>query len=198
MSSKEYYPDNYVSKRKFRITTIVLSVCVMLFAMLFVGATATSGSLEQDYEKLNGYYEKLEAAYQALTEENADLRDKYDSIREEIETYQNQQEKIDELTAQLTELQTQYDTLKSENEALKSEVSSLQTKTASGSSVSNSVSSYSDPGDYDSGGGTVWLSATGSKYHSIPDCGNMNPNKARQVTQSEAEAMGDGACKKCN
>ena len=32
----------------------------------------------------------------------------------------------------------------------------------------------------------VWLSATGSKYHRINKCGNMNPDKARQVTLSEA------------
>lgn len=48
-----------------------------------------------------------------------------------------------------------------------------------------------------SGGGMVWLSETGSKYHSIPDCGNMNPNKAYQVSRSEAEAQGYEACKKC-
>ncbi len=44
---------------------------------------------------------------------------------------------------------------------------------------------------------TVWLSATGSKYHSIPDCGNMNPNSARQISRSDAEAQGYEACKKC-
>ena len=49
----------------------------------------------------------------------------------------------------------------------------------------------------DSGGGMVWLSATGSKYHSIPDCGNMNPNKAYQVSKSTAEAEGYEPCKKC-
>ena len=43
----------------------------------------------------------------------------------------------------------------------------------------------------------VWLSETGEKYHNIPDCGRMNPNKARQVTQSEAEKAGYGACSKC-
>ena len=43
----------------------------------------------------------------------------------------------------------------------------------------------------------VWLSATGSKYHRIPDCGNMNPDNARQVSQSEAEAQGYTACSKC-
>ena len=47
-------------------------------------------------------------------------------------------------------------------------------------------------------GELVWLSATGSKYHTIPNCGNMNPNKARQVTLSEAQAMGMEPCKKCH
>lgn len=44
---------------------------------------------------------------------------------------------------------------------------------------------------------TVWLSATGSKYHSINNCGNMNPAKARQVTEQEAISMGKGKCSKC-
>lgn len=43
----------------------------------------------------------------------------------------------------------------------------------------------------------VWLSATGQKYHRIPNCGNMNPNKARQVSLEEAVAEGYTACKKC-
>ena len=42
----------------------------------------------------------------------------------------------------------------------------------------------------------VWLSATGTKYHNKPNCGNMNPNKARQVPLSEA-ARNYEACKKC-
>ena len=43
----------------------------------------------------------------------------------------------------------------------------------------------------------VWVSATGSEYHNKPDCGNMNPDNARQMTRAEAEAMGLEACKKC-
>lgn len=43
----------------------------------------------------------------------------------------------------------------------------------------------------------VWLPATGEKYHKIPDCGRMNPDKATQVTRSEAERRGYEACKKC-
>lgn len=43
----------------------------------------------------------------------------------------------------------------------------------------------------------VWLSATGSKYHKIPNCGRMNPNKARKVTLKDAKSRGFSACSKC-
>lgn len=46
-------------------------------------------------------------------------------------------------------------------------------------------------------GGSVWISETGSKYHNKPDCGRMNPDKARQITESEAQNMGLDACEKC-
>lgn len=45
--------------------------------------------------------------------------------------------------------------------------------------------------------GTAYLSATGSKYHSIDHCGKMNPNKARKTTILEAEAAGYERCSKC-
>lgn len=44
----------------------------------------------------------------------------------------------------------------------------------------------------------VWISATGSKYHSRSNCGQMNPDNAWQTTRSEAEAMGYTACKRCH
>ena len=54
-----------------------------------------------------------------------------------------------------------------------------------------------DSADIESQEEMVWISATGSKYHSIPDCGNMNPDKAYQEPLSQAEAQGYEACKKC-
>ena len=44
---------------------------------------------------------------------------------------------------------------------------------------------------------TVWLSATGEKYHRINNCGRMNPNKARAVSLEEAKARGYEPCSKC-
>ena len=43
----------------------------------------------------------------------------------------------------------------------------------------------------------VWKSATGSCYHSKNNCGKMNPNKATQLTESEAKAQGLSKCSKC-
>lgn len=48
-----------------------------------------------------------------------------------------------------------------------------------------------------SGSSMVWISATGSKYHQINNCGRMNPNKAYQETESEALADGYTKCSKC-
>ncbi|MCI9547132.1 MAG: Ig domain-containing protein [Lachnospiraceae bacterium] len=43
----------------------------------------------------------------------------------------------------------------------------------------------------------IWLSATGEKYHTIPNCGNMNPRTARQVSYEEAVQRGFQPCQKC-
>lgn len=44
---------------------------------------------------------------------------------------------------------------------------------------------------------TVWLSETGTKYHSIDHCGRMNPNKAREVSLEYAISAGYDKCEKC-
>lgn len=43
----------------------------------------------------------------------------------------------------------------------------------------------------------VWLPATGEKYHKIPNCGNMNPARATQVSYAEAVQCGYGPCHNC-
>ena len=48
-----------------------------------------------------------------------------------------------------------------------------------------------------SGGGMVWISKSGKKYHSAPDCGSMNPNNTTEITQGEAESKGLERCSKC-
>ncbi|ACD53377.1 cell wall-binding protein [Clostridium botulinum] len=42
----------------------------------------------------------------------------------------------------------------------------------------------------------AYLSATGDKYHKIPNCGKMNPNKAIKTTVSDAKVK-HKICEKC-
>ena len=75
--------------------------------------------------------------------------------------------------------------------------SSSQTAEYSGNAVAVSESEAAEISDSDTQERMVWISATGSKYHSKPDCGNMNPNKATQETEAQALSQGYEACKKC-
>lgn len=69
---------------------------------------------------------------------------------------------------------------------------------ASDSNTGNASDVTSGAQDSSAGSvGMVWKSATGSKYHSINHCGNMNPAKAIQITEEQAISQGLGKCSKC-
>ena len=46
-------------------------------------------------------------------------------------------------------------------------------------------------------GTLVWIPETGEKFHVQNKCGNMNPDKAVQITVEEAKSRGYEACSKC-
>ena len=171
---------------------VAITACLVIILLAMSGTVSSAVDQRQE---LTEEYEDLENSYDSLSSQYHTIQSLYNDIKDELTNYQDQQATIDDLNTQLTDLQEKYDTLSAENEELKSQVSSLQTKASSTSSSSSSTSSSSSSND--SGGGMVWLSATGSKYHSIPDCGNMNPNNARQVSRSSAESQGYDACSKC-
>lgn len=178
---------------------VAITACLVIILLAMSGTVSSAVDQRQE---LTEEYEDLENSYDSLSSQYHTIQSLYNDIKDELTNYQDQQATIDDLNTQLTDLQEKYDTfsaeneeLKAENEELKSQVSSLQAKASSTSSSSSSTSSFSSSND--SSGGMVWLSATGSKYHSIPDCGNMNPNNARQVSKSSAEARGYDACSKC-
>ncbi|MBN4049354.1 hypothetical protein G9F72_011150 [Clostridium estertheticum] len=62
---------------------------------------------------------------------------------------------------------------------------------------SNSVAASKPVSKQTNSGVMVWLSATGSKYHSINNCGKMNPDNATQVTLEEAK-ISYSPCSKCS
>ena len=158
--------------------------------------------------------EENSKSYAAVQKQYDELKSKYDSVEkqfnaqeDEIETLKNenseQQDQIESLEDKNSDLKEKVNTLRSEKKKLKTENASLKTKaekassTNSGSRGGMPVSNYSSDSSSDSEETMVWLSETGSKYHSIPDCGRMNPDKARQVTESDAESMGYGRCHNC-
>lgn len=75
--------------------------------------------------------------------------------------------------------------------------SSSSSNKSSNSNKSKSNSSSNSSVESTPVGGQVWISATGSKYHSKNNCGRMDPNKARQISLSEAKSRGFEPCSKC-
>lgn len=190
------------NKNHYFSVKFITYICLFTFMLMLI--TGCSGkkeeNLQQKVDDLTSQYEELQKDYEALNEEYKKLLSDYETLQSEIEKYQDQQATIDDLNNKLIELQNQNNALQAEKESLASQVSALQTS-QSQNNDSSGGNGWRVPGaisnSSDDSGAMVWLSETGDKYHSINNCGRMNPNKARQVSQSSAEASGHGRCSKC-
>lgn len=194
----------YIRKNK---VLVAITACLVIFILAMSG-TVSSAVDERDLmsnqlQEQTKQYEDLQSNYDDLSAKFDVLQSSYNDLETELTNYQDQQETIDTLNTQLTELQEKYDTLSAENEELKEQISENDSSMSSAGGTGGGLLPVPGSGGYlsessnDSGSDMVWLSATGSKYHSVPDCGNMNPDNARQVSRSSAEAQGYGACSKC-
>lgn len=188
----------YILRNKVLVAiTACLVVCILAMSGSVSSAVNERELITDQLQEQTEEYEDLQSNFESLTTKYDELSGDYDTLKAELANYTDQQETIDSLNTQLAELQEKYNSLSAENEELKSQVSSLQASASNTSSSSSSSSSSGSSLNSDSGGGMVWIPAHGEKYHSIPDCGTMNPNTARQVSRSSAEAMGYDACSKC-
>lgn len=204
--SKLQKVKQYILKNKMLIfITACLIICTLAMSGTVSSAISERDRMLNQLQELTEQYDDLQSNFDALSAQHDDLYDTYNALEAELANYKDQQDTIDDLNAQLTDLQEQYDELVAENEELKEQVEEAENSSGGGGGGAGSgggtlyISSASDnsSSSSSSGGGMVWLSATGSKYHSIPDCGNMNPNNAYQVSKSSAEAQGYDACSKC-
>ena len=188
--------------KRVKIETLYTWLMVLLFAFIIsvsanVNNSSQTAELKNTISSMEDKISKLNDDYDSLNSYNEELKT-------QLQEYQDQQATIDSLNKQLAELKAKYDTLKTENETLKAENASLKSQLEQKQASAQSSSSGGSSGTWKSGsnqsndsGGTVWQSATGEKYHSISNCGRMNPNNARQVTKSAAEASGYEPCSKC-
>lgn len=183
---------------KFIKVFLTLFVPIILLAGLFTYSKIQSlnkenVSLQKELDNTKKQYQEAQVDLKNIRIENDNLVAQYESVN-----------------SKLSELQSSYDTLLEENSKLKEENASLQSEIESlkaeleklkqqppvqETSVSNNSSSVERSNTPVSG--MVWLTRTGEKYHSKPDCGRSNPNNSYQVTLSEAQSRGYAACKKC-
>ena len=200
--SKVQKLKQYILRNKILVAvTACLVICILAMSGTVSSAVDERDLMSNQLQEQTEQYEELQSNYDDLSAKFDELQSNYNDLETELTNYQDQQETIDSLNAQLTDLQEKYDTLAAENEELKAEVAQPENSSGGGGTGSGGgilcIPGSSSESSNDSVGGMVWLSETGSKYHSIPDCGNMNPNKARQVSRSSAEAQGYDACSKC-
>ena len=200
--SKVQKLKQYILRNKILVAvTACLVICILAMSGTVSSAVDERDLMSNQLQEQTEQYEELQSNYDDLSAKFDELQSNYNDLETELTNYQDQQETIDSLNAQLTDLQEKYDTLAAENEELKAEVAQPENSSGGGGTGSGGGILYipgsSSESSNDSVGGMVWLSETGSKYHSIPDCGNMNPNNARQVSRSSAEAQGYDACSKC-
>lgn len=88
---------------------------------------------------------------------------------------------------------------KSDNSSGSEDIGSenINSDNAASSSSANNDNTSNDTGGGGSSSILVWKSARGDKYHSINNCGRMNPAKATQITEEQAINQGLGKCSKC-
>lgn len=192
-------------KRKKISISMILCIVFLITTGIF---WSNSEQNAKSYAAVQKQYDKLKSEQDSLSKEVSYYKEQYEAIEQQLDKQKTdlenlkdenseKQKQIDDLKNKNSDLKKRVNTLKSEKKKLKTENASLKTKAEEASSNSDESSGGGMLIHSDSQGSMVWLSETGSKYHSIPDCGRMNPNKARQVSESEAESEGYGRCSKC-
>lgn len=182
-------------------------ICIFFILLMSVGYSDKIDEIRkeniQKYDDLVEDYNSLVDEYNSLYKKYNGLNNDNNELQARIQNYQDQQNTIDELASKLTETQDECESLKekikslkSTNDDLNSEIEDLKSESSSGNGMPN-IRAYKEESNDNYSGGMVWISETGSKYHNKPNCGRMNPNRAREVSKSSAESMGLSACSKC-
>lgn len=193
------------------------SIVVSLLVSLSLGILGGNGNIPRvEYDKLVSQRDtqvaKIAEIDEAITKEKeanailvAEKEKKDKAAKEEAERIAKEaaekkaKEEAERKAKEEAEKKAEEERLaKEEAERLAREEAERIAQEEAASSVVYNNSTESEP-SYDSSepiGQMVWLSATGEKYHSINNCGRMNPNNARQVTLEYAQSNYE-RCTKC-
>ena len=171
---------------------------ICLIIALGIGFIGGIGNMSQeDYSNLINQNQNLESEIVLLDKQLSDVQDDVNTLQEKKEEAERvAKEEAEKKAKEEAEKKAQEERQRLAREEAERAEQNQQNSTSyvvSGNNNynNNSVVSETPVGEM------VWLSATGTKYHRINNCGNMNPNRARQVTRESAISQGFEACKKC-
>ena len=188
---------NLITKNKRIFTCLVISLLVGIFSGM--------GNMpDVEYNQLLSQKEQLET-------KGADLENKVEITKRQVDDLQSQKNEKERIAKEEAEKLAKEEAerlakIEAENRAQEEENNRLAQQQTNYDNTSNeSYSGGSDNSNQSTVGAevsnpigeTVWLSATGDKYHRINNCGRMNPANASQVSIGDAQAKGFGACSKC-
>lgn len=190
-------------------------IIISLVAALGIGIVGGRGDISQsEYESLLSKRESQIVEISEIDKEINEAKDNYDTLlaqkeeqdriaKEEAE--RKAKEEAERKAKEEAERKAEEERLAKEEAERKAEEERLAREEAERIAAEQAAQESANAGAGGYGGGyetteptgqMVWLSETGEKYHSINNCGRMNPNKARQVTLESAKAR-YGQCTKC-
>ena len=212
---------------KFKNTAkITVGVTFVLFWSMLMYSYGMNNETNNCVNYENGYEDGYDVAYEKVNKDLtllANRTNKYTSLTPEQTTIINKQidelkqkekdeleaakkaeeekKKQEEIAKKEAEEQTKREQEEAERIAQEQANSSVYSTSAS---VNETVQSE-DPGTQETytvqetpTTRMVWISATGSKYHSKNDCGSMNPSNATQISLDDANARGMSPCSRCH
>lgn len=203
-------PDQQVStsspddspKKRFRISRNVIfifSIISLCLVILFGGIWSIDriNELSKKVTDIETQLNETQEQYQYINNQLEDELLKNEELSNRLSKMTN---KVQELQNENSNLILENTKLQDENKALKDEIASLKNQLEQAKSNTTQTSSWSFGTNITNGstGELVWLAEKGKKYHSKPDCGNMNPDTSYQVTLSKAQSMGYPPCKNCH
>lgn len=149
---------------------------------------------------ISGEVESLKIEYESISLVNTELNNNDSANLATISTYKNTVKKlnikINKKNTRIGKLRQRIVSLKSDKKSLQSQIKSLKSSQSSSKSSSSTSSSNSYSDNYSSGGYTVYVTETGSKYHTS-GCRYLWNSKIA-MSKSEAIAEGYTACSVCN
>ena len=183
------------------------SILISLLVSLSIGIIGGSGNLpKEEYDKLASQRDsqviKISEIDEAISQEketNAVL------VAEKVERDRIAKEEAEKKAKEEAERKAEAERLAKEEAERKAEEERLAKEEADRIAAEQEAQQTANAGSGESSGGyetteptgqMVWLSATGEKYHSINNCGRMNPANARQVTLESAQNSYE-RCSKC-